>query len=185
MIYEGINLKLNDDVYEPAEDSNILARAVEERAFGNVLDMGTGSGIQGIVAALNGCDVTFVDIDQKALTLAKANAKSNKAKGKFVKSDLFSKVDGKFNTIIFNPPYLPSEPLKGKQKHLALDGGKNGREIIDRFLSSYKAHVMKEHRVLLIESSLNDYQKDVKKLKAKIVGKTHMFFEDLVVLEFK
>jgi hypothetical protein len=44
---------------------------------------------------------------------------------------------------------------------------------------------MTRHVVLLLESSINDYEKDVKRLDAKIVGKEHYFFEDLVVLLFR
>lgn len=185
LIYERISIEVTDDVYEPSDDSYILAKAVEDIAFGKVLDLGTGSGIQGIVAALNGSDVTFADINQNALDVAKRNAKANNVNGNFLKSDLFSNIEEKFNTIIFNPPYLPTESVKLEQENIALDGGRDGREIIDRFLSSYKEHVMEDHKILLIESSLDDYQADLRKLNATIVGKTHMFFEDIVVLQFK
>jgi release factor glutamine methyltransferase len=105
----------------------------------------------------------------------------NKIDAKFVVSDLFSNINGKFNTIIFNPPYLPSDD----KKHLAYDGGKSGRDLINRFMNSYKSKVAEDHVVLLLESSFNDYGKDVKKLKAKVVAKEHYFFEDLVVLLFE
>ena len=174
-------LRLCPGVYEPREDSEILATAVSRYAFGKVLDLGTGTGLQGIVAALKGCEVVFADVDKNALRCAERNAKLNNINGKFVHSDLFSKIDGRFNTIIFNPPYLESKKIK----QLDLDGGKYGRKIIDRFLKDYKKHVLNRHLVLLVESSLNNYRKDVRRLDAQVVGKEHYFFEDIVVLSFK
>ncbi|MFI5412372.1 MAG: HemK2/MTQ2 family protein methyltransferase [Candidatus Micrarchaeales archaeon] len=183
---DQLHLVFHEKIYEPREDSYLLAKAVEEKAFGKVLDLGTGSGIQGITAALKGCEVTFADIDENAISCARNNAKLNKVKGNFVVSDLFSNINEKFNTIIFNPPYLPSSPLKNKRDIVYyLDGGVNGRETIDRFLAEYKKYLLPKHKVLLVESSLNSFEQDVKELKAKAVGKAHIFFEDIVVLEFE
>ncbi len=173
-------IKAHDGVYYPREDSNMLARIVEKRASGDVLDLGTGSGIQGITAALNGCTVTFSDIDENAVSVARQNAKLNGINGIFVFSDLFSNIKGRFDTIIFNPPYLPSDRIKEK----ALDGGKRGRELIERFLSEYKQHLKPGGIALLVESSFSGYQKDVGS-GAKVIAKAHYFFEDLVVLELR
>ncbi|MCW6159927.1 MAG: methyltransferase [Candidatus Micrarchaeales archaeon] len=171
----------NESVYVPAEDSFLLEKAVERFAFGKVLDIGTGSGILGIAAAKKGCEVTFSDINSDALSAARKNAEMNAVKGHFILSDLFERVQGKFNTIIFNPPYLPSNGIAVKH----LDGGRKGREVIDRFLNEYSTHVLGDHIVLLLESSINNYEQDVKRLKAEIVGREHIFFEDMVVLKFK
>jgi release factor glutamine methyltransferase len=179
-------LRLFPEVYEPLEDSYLLAEIVGKKAFGKVLDMGTGSGIQGIIAAKNGCEVTFADIDRNAIRCARLNAKLSNVPGRFVVTNLFEKIDDKFNTIIFNPPYVTSDPIdKLNSASLALDGGFEGREVIDRFLESYKDHLLPKHTVFMVESSTNNYQKDVERLDARIVGKTHIFFEDIVVLEFK
>lgn len=176
--FADLKLKFCKDVYEPREDSYMLANVVEKHAFGRVLDIGTGSGIQGITAAKKRCTVTFLDIDPKAIDCAKYNAKLNDVDGNFVCSDMFEKIKGKFDTIIFNPPYVASM----EKKHLALDGGKDGRDLIDRFLNSYKDYISEKHVVLLVESSFNNYENDMKKLNAKVMAKEHYFFEDLVVL---
>lgn len=180
MRIEDIRLKTRKGIYEPREDSYMLARAVDRYAFGRVLDLGTGSGLQGIVAGLNDCKVTFSDIDQNALECAKENAGLNNVHGEFVLSDMFAGISGKFNTIIFNPPYVASD----EQRYVALDGGVNGRRYIDRFIATYKGHVLERHHVLLVESSFNRYEEDVRRLNARIVAKEHYFFEDLVVLLF-
>ncbi|MGC8649197.1 MAG: HemK2/MTQ2 family protein methyltransferase [Candidatus Micrarchaeia archaeon] len=184
-IYESIQIKNCDGVYEPREDSFMLSRAVEKYAFGLTLDLGTGSGIQGLVAAKKGCTVDFVDIDPKALKCAEYNAKINNVKGNFIRSDLFPK-GRKYNTIIFNPPYLPSTELsKIYKRDFMLDGGIDGREIINKFLNTYKEHVLDKFVVLLVESSYNKYEEDIKNYKAEIVEKEHYFFEDLVVLKIQ
>jgi len=169
-----------EGVYGPREDSDLLAGVVETHAHGDVLDLGTGSGIQGITAALKGCRVTFADIDGNAIEAAKKNAQLNGVKGDFVISNLFANIGGSFDTIIFNPPYLPSE---GK-KEIALDGGKDGREIVERFLRDYKSHLKPGGLVLLLESSFSGYEKEIAN-GAKVLAKSHYFFEDLVVLELR
>jgi release factor glutamine methyltransferase len=170
----------HDGVYFPREDSYLLAEVVKSLARGKVLDLGTGSGIQGITAALKGCDVTFADIDPKAVAAAKQNAKGNGVTGRFVVSDLFARVEGRFDTIVFNPPYLPSS----KKIVASLDGGIKGRELIDRFLEGYKGHLEPNGVALLLESSLNGYEKEVR-VGAKVIKRAHYFFEDLVVLELR
>jgi len=177
----GIKLGLCNGVYEPREDSWLLAKVVEKKAFGRVLDLGTGTGIQGITAALNGCDVTFADIDIGAVECAKRNAALNNVCGKFICSDLFSNIKESFNTIVFNPPYLESNTVRDR----ALDGGRKGRLLINRFLKSYRKYVLPDHKILLLESSINEYWKDIEKLNASIIAKEHYFFEDIVVLLFE
>lgn len=166
------------DVYEPREDSYLMTRAIQEYAKGTVLDMGTGSGILGISAALKGCKVTFCDININAIECAKLNAQKNSVDGEFIISDLFSNIKNKFDTILFNPPYLDSEKIID----LALDGGKNGRKHIDIFLSTYKKYINKDGIVLLLESSINNYQQDIKNFNAKVVLSKKLFFEELVIL---
>ena len=166
-------------VYCPSDDSFLLGDIVEEYSFGKVLDLGTGSGYLGIIAALKGDDVTFADIDTNALECARQNVALNHLEGKFVGTDLFSGIEGKFNTIIFNPPYLLSDKLVDK----ALDGGFDGRQVIDKFLSSVGNHLLTENQVLLLESSLNSYEKDAKELSAEVFEK-NLFYEKLAVLKF-
>jgi release factor glutamine methyltransferase len=88
-------------------------------------------------------------------------------------------IESIFNTIIFNPPYLPDE---GKEIDIALDGGPNRRRYIDKFILKYKKYIEKDYVVLLLESSLDNYSQDLKK-GFEITASERFFFEELVVLK--
>jgi release factor glutamine methyltransferase len=180
MLYKNIKLNICRDVYEPCEDSFLLAEAVEEYAYGSTLDIGTGSGIQGIVAAKKGCSVTFADIDSRALKCSKLNASLNGISAQFLLGNLFANINNKYDTIIFNPPYLPNN---SKHRVLALDGGSDGRALINKFLYAYSNYLNKDGIALLVESSFNNYNNDIEKYNAELIKKGHYFFEDIVVLK--
>ena len=135
-------------IYEPREDSLLLQKHVKTHAQGNVLDMGTGSGIQALTALENTKDVLAVDINEEAVKLVK------KKGVKSITSDLFSNVKGTFDVIMFNPPYLPQEERESFEDRVALTGGKYGWEIIDRFLAQAKNHLSKEGKILLVFSTI-------------------------------
>ncbi len=143
--------------YEPAEDSRLLAAAVEKHASGKVLDMGTGSGIQAITAAKKKGvkSVIAADVNEEALKFAAAAAKGN-SRIEFAKSDLFSNIRGKFDTIIFNPPYLPQD--RGISD-VAIYGGKHGYEVLERFIDDCGSHLNGNGIALVVFSSLTSKQK--------------------------
>ena len=149
-------------VYEPREDSFLLKECVEKFAAGNVLEIGSGSGILAFTAAgmASVDEVLAVDINPKAVAYIKNNLKklhhNEASKVRVIKSDLFEKVNGEFDTIIFNPPYLPDDK---RVKDLALDGGKNGYETIVRFLDSVNTHLTQPGMVLLLFSSYSKKDK--------------------------
>lgn len=203
--FHGANLLVSREVYSPLEDSELLAQAVEKYAFGNFLEIGCGSGIQCIVAAKKATvkKVVGVDLNEKAVDLSEKNAVLNGVAGKclFFKSNLFSTLEklhdvpAKFDCIAFNPPYLPTgedEKVKGKL-NLALDGGKTGRVLLDKFISAVREHLTPEGIVLLVSSSLssskefeNGNKETLAKLveqgfKAEVVGRQKFFFEELAV----
>lgn len=189
ILYDKIKdrLVVNSSTYASRGDSRLLAGAVERYAFGKTLDMGSGTGIQGIVAAKKGCTVTFADKNPEAVKCSRLNAKLNGVHGTFVVSDLFSDVKGKFNTIVFDPPYLRSFLIPKRLQNSALHGGGIlGRGVMDRFLADYAAHVLEDHRVLLVEPPWAVWKKDVSVLNAEVVAKTHYpLLGDFVVLMFE
>ena len=191
--WHGIALGVPEGVYGPREDSFLLAEAVKKFAKGRVLDMGTGSGIVGIAAAKKkgAGEVVCADVSEAALRAARANAKKNGVakKIKFKKSDLFSAVRGRFDTIVFNPPYLPTEPDEKKfsDSH-TWDGGKTGRRIIDRFLAQFPAHLAPGGTLLFLSSSLSGDDKTLRALKrmgfaAETVSSESFFFEKISVVK--
>lgn len=145
-------------IYEPAEDSFLLQGYVRKYAKGKVLDLGTGSGIQALTALETTKDVLAVDINEEAVKLLEE--KGVKAKV----SDLFSNVKGKFDLIIFNPPYLPQDEREPEDSARATTGGNKGYEVIEKFLRQAKKFLKKEGKILLVCSSLTG---DVEKLFKK------------------
>jgi release factor glutamine methyltransferase len=178
---------MNLKIYEPQEDSFLLRDQVLKYAKGKVLDIGTGSGIQAIAAAKKAEQVLAVDIDQYAVEFAESHAKGNDITNiTFKKSDLFSKVKGKFNLIIFNPPYLPEE--KGEEKSTArkVSGGKKGYEIIGRFFSQANPHLEDKGKILIVFSSMTNRDKVDEIIRDygfdfKILSQQNLAFETLYV----
>lgn len=140
-------------IYEPAEDSYLLKRFVDKHAFGSVLDMGTGSGIQAMAAAKQKKvrSVLAVDVNTEAVKHCK---KLKHHKLKCAWSNLFSNVKGRFDTIIFNPPYLPEQKRERKVTSRIVAGGKQGYELLEKFLSKASKHLTSIGSILIVFSSL-------------------------------
>src|SRR3989344_2383754 len=110
-------------IYEPKEDSYLLAEKVKEYAKDkSILDIGTGSGIQAVTAKSAGAkSVIASDINLEAINHVKKQFKKNKIRA--VHSNLFDKIIGTFDLIIFNPPYLPEDKKEDYDSRLATTGG--------------------------------------------------------------
>jgi len=177
-------------VYEPTEDSQLLKKYVEKYAKGIVLDMGTGSGIQAEAASKSKkvTKVYAVDVTEEAIIHCIKNVKNKKIT--FMMSSLFSRFENddrfrglKFDTIIFNPPYLPQDP---GITDVTLYGGKNGYEIVMKFLLKAKKFLKPKGKILLLFSSLTNKEQVEKYIKKynfvfNELAKKHWFFEDLYV----
>ena len=165
-------------IYEPEEDSFLLAKYVKKFSKGKILDLGTGSGIQAKTALKNTKDVLAIDIDKESVDYVRK--KGIKAKI----SDLFSNIKGKFDLIIFNPPYLPEERLESKESKITTTGGKQGHEILERFFSNVNEHLNKNGKILIVFSSLTNKNKVDKIIKEnnfnfKLLESKRLFFEEL------
>lgn len=187
--YEGLALAFDSRVYEPAEDSFLLADALKNTKLMksmDALEIGVGTGIISLLLAKKCKSVTGVDINQHAINLAKKNAELNKVKNvRFFESDLFEYVQGLFDVIVFNTPYVPTD---GEKEDPAWDGGKTGRIVIDRFLEKAPAFLKENGKILTVESSLSDYKKTLlffakKGMDANVVEKQKLDFEEIVCIE--
>lgn len=190
--YKDITLQ-TEGVYEPEEDSTLLADTLDKYDINGkqILDMGTGSGLLAIIAAKKGATVVAADIDEQALRTAEKNAMMNNVSVRFVKSDLFANINGKFDLIIFNPPYLPTNEQDGyAKKRLDYDGGKTGCDVIKRFVMECGRYLYKDGRSLMLISSLTGMN-DVKKMLEKngfsfrAIAKKKIEWEELVVIEIQ
>lgn len=136
-----MNFYVDNNVLIPRADTEILVEEVIQIAkkanAKKILDMCTGSGAIAISLAkyLPETQITAVDISEKAIKIAKKNAKTNKVENKitFVLSNLFENLQKeKYDIIVSNPPYIKNDELKTLNKEvkqepiIALDGGKDG-----------------------------------------------------------
>jgi len=107
--YLGRTIVVPPQVQPIAGVSHLLGKAVldEVRESDRVLDMGTGSGVNAILAASKSADVVAVDINPVAVEAARNNAALNGVADRIEvrSSDVFSNVDGEFDLIIFDPPF--------------------------------------------------------------------------------
>jgi release factor glutamine methyltransferase len=183
-----------ENVYEPAEDSFLFAENINVHKGDEVLDMGTGIGILGVLAAKKANTVVAVDVNPHAVCCAKENAIRNNVRGKmvFVQGDLFTPLSekAKFDVIIFNAPYLPTDDVEGDSwLERAWNGGAKGRQIIDRFISEVSKHLKQAGRVLLMQSTLSGVDETVYKfavqgMRARVVASRALpFFETITLME--
>jgi len=139
--FMSMDFVVNKNTLIPRPDTEIVVEnAIEfinKNNYKNIIDIGTGCGIIAVSIAkycLN-TNVTAVDISEYALNTAKQNALNNNVYDKinFVKSNIFSDINDKYDVIISNPPYIESDTIqilepqvKNFEPIIALDGGKDG-----------------------------------------------------------
>jgi release factor glutamine methyltransferase len=193
--FEDYVFFVDENVYEPAEDTFLLAENMKVTKDDIVLDMGTGCGILAILAAQKTKKVIAIDINPYAIECATKNAEINckKEKIEFRVGDLFqpTRHGEKFSVILFNSPYLPSE--KDEEKSWigkAWAGGPNGRKVIDRFIINAQNVLAENGKILLIQSSLSDIDKTLEmfsenNLLARIISNVKVPFEEIVLIEAK
>ncbi|PKL66309.1 MAG: methyltransferase [Methanobacteriales archaeon HGW-Methanobacteriales-1] len=192
--YEGILIYTIPEVYEPAEDTYLLAKNLDIQRKDEVLEIGTGTGLIAVYTAQRTKNVVATDINEHAIKCALKNTISNKTFNlELRQGDLFEPVQGeKFNLILFNTPYLPtSEDEKlDDELNAAFDGGEDGRETIDKFIDEVTDYLKESGRVQLVQSSLSDNEKTLQRLEAQgfeaeITAREKCFFEEIVVITGK
>lgn len=163
--FYGNEFKVDSNVLIPRFDTEILVeRALKEigEKEARVLDMCTGSGAIAITVALNSkATVVASDISPLALNVARRNALDKCVSVEFIESDLFDKIEGKFDYILINPPYIPTSDIETLDKEvkdyepiLALDGGVDGMDVYRKIASEYQNY-LNENGVLMLEIGIN------------------------------
>jgi release factor glutamine methyltransferase len=139
-------------IYSPAEDTHLLLSAAqrEVRPADHVLEVGTGSGIIAAAVAKVAASVVATDINPSATVHAHAHGID------VIRTDLFAGLKGLFDLVVFNPPYLPTQPDERIDDWLeyALDGGESGRVVIERFAGEVSRVLAPGGRILVLISSL-------------------------------
>ena len=184
-------LNTDENVYIPAEDSYLLAENLEIKEGASVLEIGTGSGIVAMYASRLTDKIAVTDINFDACELARKNFEDNNIENiEILFGNLFEPVKNrKFDVILFNTPYLPTEEgdVIDSNLNYAFDGGLNGRKVIDLFLNEVPNHLNDGGIVQMIQSSFSDNDLTLQRFDelgfiAEIKAKEHFFFEDITLI---
>ena len=184
-------IETDDLVYIPSDDTFLLAENLEIKEGQSVLEIGTGSGLVSMYASLLTDDVTATDINYNALELAEKNFRLNNINTiRLEFGDLFEPVkDKKFDVILFNTPYLPtdSDDIINDDLNYAFDGGLDGRKVIDRFIKEAPNHLNDKGIIQMIQSSLSDNDRtldmfDRNGFVAEIAESEKFFFEEIILI---
>lgn len=157
--------------YLVEETNNLIKKHLKTNKI-DILDIGTGSGIIAIALkqANNSYNIIGTDISKKALKVAKKNKKRHNTDIKLIKTDLFNKINNKFDVIISNPPYIEDNSTKVEQKvkenepNIALYGGKDGLDYYRRILKDINK-ILKEKYIIAFEIGENQGKKIEKIVK--------------------
>jgi release factor glutamine methyltransferase len=176
------------NIYQPAEDSYFLTDILKKQLplllqtnpGLTFLEIGAGSGIH-LETAYN------LGIKKENISSCDINKQSvyhcNSLGFKCVYSDLFKNLKGKWDMIIFNPPYLPEHQF---DKEKDTSGGKKGDETIIRFLQQAKNYLNKNGRIFLLLSSqtpMENIKKELKIYHTNLLGNERLFYEELFIYE--
>jgi len=185
-------MEKDPNVYDPAEDTILLAKNLDVRINDRVLEIGVGSGYVSLVASQKAESIFGIDINPHAVRLAKINAKQNNVTNvEYIVGDLFTAIRGKFSLIIMNPPYLPQSI---DDKHGPIDyswnGGKDGRHLTERFIKDVDRYLINNGRIQIIQSMLSGYDKTINALcrkgfEVEIQDEQSFFFEKIYLLNAK
>jgi release factor glutamine methyltransferase len=182
--YRGEQFELLPNVYEPSEDTFLLVDASLDvvRSTDSVLEVGTGCGLIAKVVGRIAHSVIATDINPQAVKNATLNGV------KAIEGDLFCNLNRRFDLIIFNPPYLPTDAnVPSDLLTKAWDGGPAGREVIMRFLTQVDRHLTNHGRVLMTISSITGYHEVTERMKKQFeivrnLTERKIFFETLYVI---
>ena len=135
----------------------------------DIIDLGCGSGVIGLTLEkkVSTNSVDLIDISEKSLEVAHKNCEKHKSKANLIHSDMFEKVNKKYDIIISNPPYIKTteeieDIVKENEPHLALYAGEDGLDCYRKILENVKKH-MKSRCLIAFEIGYTQAE-DIKKI---------------------
>ena len=187
---EGLRIRLCVNVYVPAEDSFLLAKAVSGIRYKTCLELGCGTGIIAMALAKSGNRVVATDLNPFAVECTKANAKENGVELEVLQSDMFQDIKGAFDVIVFNPPYLPTtdEERFEKWHDMATDGGLDGLKHTRRFLEKTPSFLRPNGEIYTVISSLSPKKaidEMLEPFEVLSMGCEKHFFEKITVFRLR
>lgn len=150
--FMGLRFSVTEDVLVPRQDTETLVEEVMRylRDGMEILDVCTGSGciLLSLLRYSNGCRGVGCDISEKALAVAGQNAKELGISAQFIQSDLFESIEGRFEYIVSNPPYIRKdmiptlmEEVRDHEPLIALDGGEDGLDFYRKIIREATEHL--------------------------------------------
>ena len=157
----GLEFIVSSDVLCPRLDTEVLIEEALKhiRPGSSILDMCTGSGciVLTLLHFAKNCTGTAADLSEKALAIARQNAKKLEKECTFIHSDLFENIDGKYDVIISNPPYIATKEIEALEPEvrihepmMALDGKKDGLFFYRKIVSA-SVHYLNPEGWLMFE----------------------------------
>lgn len=150
--FRRIDLRVDDRVLIPRPETELLVAVVKVDRPCGILDLATGSGAVALALAdeLPDATITAADVSPGALEVARVNACEIGANDRvtFIQSDLLESIDGTFDAIAANLPYVAAGDIDGLQPEvsefeprLALDGGEDGLDLVRRLAATAPTHL--------------------------------------------
>ena len=188
--FYGLELMVNEDVLIPrfeteelVENTIKLINAKFKDKKLNILDLCTGSGAIGLRLKKEypNNDITLSDISGKALVVASKNSENLGLDCKIINSDLFEKINEKYDVIISNPPYIKDNEeiediVRNNEPHIALYAGPEGLDFYDRILKDIKDYLNED---FIIAFEIGETQKqDVSKLAHKYLDNIEVYSKE-------
>lgn len=197
--FMGLEFNVTPSVLIPRPDTELLVEKiielVDNRKGVHILDIGTGSGAITISLAyyLKTAQLETVDVSEEATEVARGNAEKNGVSDRvrFLNGDLFEPVKAgkKYDVIVSNPPYIPSEDIEDLQvevavhePRLALDGGLDGYDFYRRIIDEAPAY-LNEEGVLAFETGHDQARTIAELMRANGSYENMAIYKDLNGIE--
>ena len=169
--FMGHSFRVTPDVLIPRPDTEILVeeaiRLLAEKEAPRIVDIGTGSGaiLLSVLKGTEGSTGVAVDLSSAALAVAKSNGErlGLADRAEFRLGDLYAPVDGLFDAILSNPPYIPVRDMEGlspevkQEPEMALVGGADGLDFYRRLIDDAPRY-LKEGGIVLFEVGIGEAQ---------------------------